>query len=44
VKEDDGQDDGPYVGLTPLIQWHDTIHDDASFVDFQTIATLVHAI
>ncbi len=44
VKEDDGQDDGPTRGLTPLIEWHHTTHEDASFSDFQALAALVRAI
>jgi len=36
--------DGGSRGLTPLIEWHDTIHDDSSFADLQTLAALVHTI
>ena len=35
VKEDNGQ------RATPLIDWHDTTHDEASFDDFQQLAALV---
>ena len=35
VKEDNGQ------RATPLIDWHDTTHDEASFDDFQHLAALV---
>ena len=35
VKEDNGQ------RATPLIDWHDTTHDEASFDDFQYLAALV---
>jgi len=42
VKED-GLDGGSHE-LTPLIEWHDTTHDDASFADLQTLAALVQAI
>ncbi|KAF8334363.1 hypothetical protein F5887DRAFT_991447 [Amanita rubescens] len=38
VKEDDGQD------VQPLIAWHDTTHDHASFDDFQTLTGLVAAL
>ena len=38
-KEDDGQ-----LNLTPLIPWHDTTHDDASFNDLQTLAERVRAL
>jgi hypothetical protein len=38
-KEDDSQ-----PGLTPLIPWHDTTHDDTSFNDLQTLAKLVRAL
>jgi len=27
----------------PLINWHDTTHDQASFKDFQVLADLIHA-
>ena len=37
-KEDDGQD------VQPLIAWHDTTHDQASFDDFQTLTGLVAAL
>jgi hypothetical protein len=36
TKEDDGQ-----LELSPLIPWHHTTHDDASFDDFQILAGLV---
>ena len=42
VKED-GLDGGSHE-LTPLIKWHDTVHDDASFADLQTLAALVQVI
>jgi hypothetical protein len=35
VKEDNGQT------ATPLIDWHDTAHDEASFEDFQRLVALV---
>ena len=38
-KEDDGQPE-----LSPLIPWHHTTHDDASFDDLQTLAGLVGAL
>jgi hypothetical protein len=38
-KEDDCQ-----PGLTPLIPWHDTTHDDASFNDLRTLAELVRVL
>jgi len=38
-KEDDSQ-----PGLTPIIPWHDTTHDDTSFNDLQTLAELVRAL
>lgn len=44
VKEDDGQDEGNHHGLIPLIEWHHTTHDDASFADFLELAALVRAI
>ena len=34
---DDGQ------GPIPLIDWHDTTHDEASFNDLRVLADLVHA-
>lgn len=39
IKEDDGQ-----LELSPLIPWHHTTHDDASFDDLQTLAGLVGAL
>jgi hypothetical protein len=39
IKEDDGQ-----LELSPLIPWHHTTHDDASFDDLQTLAGLVSAL
>lgn len=44
VKEDDGQGEGVNHGLRPLIEWHHTTHDDASFADFLELAALVRAI
>ena len=44
MKEDDGQDEDVNRGLTPLIEWHDTTHDDASLADFQVLTSLVHAL
>ncbi|KAJ7803568.1 hypothetical protein B0H14DRAFT_2887395 [Mycena olivaceomarginata] len=38
VKEDDGQ------AIRPLILWHDTTHDDASYTDFQKLVALVSAL
>jgi len=38
-KEDDGQ-----LELSPLIPWHHTTHDDASFDDLQTLAGLAGAL
>lgn len=35
VKEDDGQE------LRPLITWHETTHDRASFKDFQDLTSLI---
>ncbi|KAH9175522.1 hypothetical protein EDB89DRAFT_2066850 [Lactarius sanguifluus] len=35
VKEDDGQ------GLRPLIAWHETTHDRASYDDFQRLTSLI---
>ncbi|KAH9004247.1 hypothetical protein EDB86DRAFT_2887616 [Lactarius hatsudake] len=35
VWEDDGQ------GLRPLIAWHETLHDQASYDDFRDLTTLV---
>ena len=37
-ERDDGQD------LVPLIDWHDTIHDAASYADLQQLVALVHAL
>jgi hypothetical protein len=37
-KEDDGRD------VQPLVAWHDTTHDQASFDDFQTLTDLVAAL
>ena len=37
-KEDKGQD------VQPLIDWHHTTHDQASFDDLQTLACLVAAL
>jgi hypothetical protein len=39
IKEDDGQ-----FELSPLIPWHHTTHDDASFDDLQTLVGLVSAL
>ena len=35
VKEDNGRE------MKPLIDWHETIHDEASFDDFQRLVALV---
>ncbi|KAH9007826.1 hypothetical protein EDB84DRAFT_1447294 [Lactarius hengduanensis] len=35
VREDDGQ------GLRPLIAWHETLHDQASYDDLQGLTTLI---
>ena len=37
-EKDDGQD------LVPLIGWHDTIHDAASYADLQQLVTLINAL
>jgi hypothetical protein len=37
-EKDDGQDP------VPLIEWHDTIHDAASYADLQQLVALVNAL
>jgi len=37
-ERDDGQE------LVPLIDWHDTTHDAASYADLQQLVALVHAL
>jgi len=37
-ERDDGQE------LVPLFDWHDTIHDAASYADLQQLVTLVNAL
>jgi hypothetical protein len=38
IKEDNGRE------LKPLIDWHDTIHDQAPYDDFQRLAALIAAL
>lgn len=37
-------DDGPGQDPTPLIEWHDVTHDDASYADFENLVSLVSAL
>jgi len=38
------RDDGQELQVVPLIDWHDTIHDAASYADLQQLVALVHAL
>lgn len=41
VKEDNGRELQVGQGLKPSIGWHDTIHDEASYDDFQDLVALI---